>query len=442
MADVDILDVRLHGESIGTLTRLGHDRIVFGFDPAYIDDPRRATLGLAFRDAFGDLVTDIPATRTWAHPFFSNLLPEGPLREYLARAAGLDPRAEFQLLAALGEDLPGAVTVVPVEAVRTASASGDGSRFAGAGRFVGAGSPGRGGHDGAQATPDAAAGGLLRSPPPLRFSLAGVQLKLSATMTAGRLTVPVHGVGGSWIVKLPSPAFPGLCEQEFAMMRLAAAVGIDVPEVRLVSADLIGNLPRGVRTGPGPALAVRRFDRSDDGVRVHIEDFAQVLGAYPEQKYLAAGYREIAEVVGREIGDDAVIEFVHRLVFCALIGNGDAHLKNWSLIYPDDRNPQLAPAYDLVSTIAYADDDRMALRWLGEARRFTDLSEDLLARLASGARLPQRLVVRAGCELVERFLAVWERDRENLGVPCESVAAIERNLGQVLSAGALPTTPR
>ncbi len=418
MADVDILDVRLHGESIGTLTRLGHDRIVFGFDPAYIDDPRRATLGLAFRDAFGDLVTDIPATRTRAHPFFSNLLPEGPLREYLARAAGIDPRAEFQLLAALGEDLPGAVTVVPVEAVRT------------------------GGHDEAQATPDAAAGGMLRSPPPLRFSLAGVQLKLSATMDAGRLTVPVHGVGGSWIVKLPSPAFPGLCEQEIAMMRLAAAAGIDVPEVRLVSADLIGNLPRGVRTGPGPALAVRRFDRSDDGVRVHIEDFAQVLGAYPEQKYLAAGYREIAEVIGREIGDDAVIEFVQRLVFCALIGNGDAHLKNWSLIYPDGRNPQLAPAYDLVSTIAYADDDRMALRWLGGARRFTDLSEDLLARLASGARLPQRLVVRAGCELVERFLAVWERDREDLDVPPEAVAAIERNLDQVLSAGALPTTPR
>lgn len=439
MADVDILDVRLHGESIGTLTRVGHDRIVFGFDPAYIDDPRRATLGLAFRDAFGDLVTDIPATRTWAHPFFSNLLPEGPLREYLARAAGLDPRAEFQLLAALGEDLPGAVTVVPVESVRTASASAGGGRFAGADRS------GRGGHDGRdepQATPDAFAGGMLHSPPPLRFSLAGVQLKLSATMDAGRLTVPVHGVGGSWIVKLPSPAFPGLCEQEFAMMRLAAAVGIDVPEVRLVSAGRIGNLPRGVRPGPGPAFAVRRFDRSDDGVRVHIEDFAQVLGAYPEQKYLAAGYREIAEVIGREIGDDAVIEFVHRLVFCALIGNGDAHLKNWSLIYPDGRNPQLAPAYDLVSTIAYADDERMALQWLGGARRFTDLSEDLLARLASGARLPQRLVVRAGRELVERFLAVWERDREDLDVPPEAVVAIERNLDLVLSAGALPTTPR
>lgn len=438
MADVDILDVRLHGESIGTLTRLGHDRIVFGFDPAYIDDPRRATLGLAFRDAFGDLVTDIPATRTWAHPFFSNLLPEGPLREYLARAAGIDPRAEFQLLAALGEDLPGAVTVVPVEAVRTTPASGGADWFAGAGRL------GRGRHDGhdeAQTTPDAAAGGILRSPPPLRFSLAGVQLKLSATMTAGRLTVPVHGVGGSWIVKLQSPAFPGLCEQEFAMMRLAAAVGIDVPEVRLVSSDLIGNLPRGVRTGPGPALAVRRFDRSDDGDRVHIEDFAQVVGAYPEQKYLAAGYREIAEVIGREIGDDAVIEFIRRLVFCALIGNGDAHLKNWSLIYPDGRNPKLAPAYDLVSTIAYADDDRMALQWLGGARRFTDLSEDLLARLASGARLPQRLVVRTGRELVERFLAVWEHEREDLDVPAEAVAAIERNLVQVLSAGALPTTP-
>ena len=85
----------------------------------------------------------------------------------------------------------------------------------------------------------------------------------------------------------------------------------------------------------------------DDGGRVHIEDFAQIVGAQPEQKYLRAGYAEIAEVLGREVGDDAVAEFVRRLVFCALIGNGDAHLKNWSVIYPDARTPQLAPAYGL-----------------------------------------------------------------------------------------------
>ena len=66
MADFDVLDVRLHGESIGTLTRLGRDRIVFAFDPSYMDDSARATLSLSFKDPFGHLITDIPPTRTRA----------------------------------------------------------------------------------------------------------------------------------------------------------------------------------------------------------------------------------------------------------------------------------------------------------------------------------------------------------------------------------------
>ena len=216
------------------------------------------------------------------------------------------------------------------------------------------------------------------------------------------------------------------------MMRLAGLAGIEVPETRLVPVDAIEGLPRGFRSGSGQALVVRRFDRLDDGTRVHIEDFAQMLGAHPEQKYLRAGYREIAVVIGREIGDDAVTEFVRRVVFCVLIGNGDAHLKNWSVIYPDRRNPQLAPAYDLVSTIAYVDEDRMALEWFSGMRRFTDLSDDLLSRLASGTRLAQRPVVRAGREAVERFLDVWVVAKVDLGVPDEVVAGIDRNVAAVL----------
>ena len=408
MADLAVLDVRLHGHSIGTLTRLGRSRIVFGFEPHYVDDTDRPTLSLSFRDPFGTLVTDFPVTTTWVHPFFSNLLPEGALREYLARAAGIDPRAEFELLAALGEDLPGAVTTVPIDT----------------GWQTGPRATARG-------TPDAVAGPRLPPPAPLRFSLPGVQPKLSAAMAAGKLTIPVHGVGGSWIVKLPSPAFPGLPEQEHAMMRLAGLNGIDVPETRLVPVEEIEGLPRGWRSDTGHALAVRRFDRLDDGTRVHIEDFAQILGAHPEQKYLRAGYREIAEVLGREIGDDAVTECVRRLVFCAMIGNGDAHLKNWSVIYPDRRSPQLAPAYDLVSTIAYVDDDRMALEWLGGARRFADLSDDLLARLASGARLAQRPVVGAAREAMTRFLDVWAASKGGLGLPEDVVAGIGRNADRV-----------
>lgn len=427
MADLGVLDVRLHGQSIGTLTRIGRDQIVFGFDRAYIDDRQRPTLSLSFRDPFGGLITDIEPTRMWTHPFFSNLLPEGPLREYLARAAGVDPRAEFALLSALGEDLPGAVTVVPLAQAWKETGGG-------------AGEIGRSGSK--RDTPDAAGSPLLRSPAPLRFSVAGVQLKLSAAMTAGRLTIPTHGVGGSWIVKLPSESFPGLPEQEHAMMRLAAAVGIDVPETRLIPVESIRNLPRGFRAGSGSAFAIRRFDREDGGTRVHTEDFAQVLGAYPEQKYIRAGYDDIAEVIGREVGTNGVVEFVGRLVFCTLIGNGDAHLKNWSVIYRDRRNPELTPAYDMVSTIAYADDDTMALEWIGGLRRFSDLSEDLLARLASAARLPQQLFVTAAREMVERFMSVWARETRRLGISAETRTAIEKNLKRLPLTGARPASPR
>ena len=407
MADFEVLDVRLHGESIGTLTRLGRDRIVFAFDPAYIDDPGRATLSLSFVDPFGHPVTDMPPTRTQAHPFFSNLLPEGPLREYLARAAGIDPRRDFPLLAALGLDLPGAVTIVSLD-VGHSPAPPD------------------------RRTPDSVRDPVAAPPPPFRFSLPGAQLKLSATLeTAGKMTIPARGVGGSWIVKLPSAAFPGLPEQEHAMMRLAARVGIDVPETRLVAVDSITGLPRGMGVARGElALAVRRFDRADDGTPVHVEDFAQVLGAHPEQKYVKAGYGDIAEVVGTVMGEDAACEFVRRLVFCTLIGNGDAHLKNWAVIYPDRRTPALAPAYDLVSTVALFDDGAMALEWADGVGGFADLSEGVLRNLASSARVPQKPVLDVARGMVERFVEVWGAAKEEPGVPEGVARAVDAHLAR------------
>ena len=223
----------------------------------------------------------------------------------------------------------------------------------------------------------------------LRFSLAGVQLKFSAVMEAtGGLTIPAEGIGGSWIVKLPSMKFEGVPENEFAMMELARAIGMDVPEVRLVPLREIAGLPEDVARMEGNALAVKRFDRTEDGRRIHIEDFAQVFGLYPEKKYERASYRNIAEVLWAETGEDGVAEFIRRLVFNALIGNADMHLKNWSLIYPDGRTPALSPGYDFVSTIAWLPDENMALT-LGRSKKMTDLSLDQLAYLAGKARIPE-----------------------------------------------------
>lgn len=406
MADVSVLDVDLYHKRIGTLTLVPGDQTLFAFDQDYVDDPERPTLSLAFKDTLGGLLTHHRTVRTRVPPFFSNLLPEGPLREYLAKKAGVSPRREFFLLWMLGRDLPGAVTINPA----------DGEAWP-------------------PETDREVESGQLSRDTILRFSLAGVQLKFSAVMEAtGGLTIPAEGVGGSWIVKLPSMKFDGVPENEFAMMELARAIGIDVPEVRLIPLDQIGGLPDDVARMEGNALAVKRFDRTSDGKAVHIEDFAQVFGLYPEKKYEQASYRSIAEVLWAEIGADGVAEFIRRLVFNALIGNADMHLKNWSLIYPDGRQAALSPGYDFVSTIAYLPDTKMALT-LGRSKAMSDLSIDQLSYLAAKARLPEKLVLDAARETVGRFVDTWKGGDAIGGVWPKAIPHINDLIGQIPLAG-------
>src|SRR5690606_34300895 len=124
----------------------------------------------------------------------------------------------------------------------------------------------------------------------------------------------------------------------------------------------------------------------------HVEDFAQVFGVYPEEKYKKASMRSIARVISAEGDETDIVEFVRRLTFNMLIGNADMHLKNWSLIYPDRRTAALAPAYDLVSTIAYLQDENAALT-VSRSKRFDAFSADELSHLAAKAMLPEKVVL-------------------------------------------------
>jgi serine/threonine-protein kinase HipA len=150
---------------------------------------------------------------------------------------------------------------------------------------------------------------------PMRFSLAGVQLKFSAMQNAnGGLTIPATGQGGAWIVKLPSSRFDGVPENEYAMMELARMLGMDVPETQLLPINQIANIPVGIgQFGQSVkdtyAFVIKRFDRVA-GQAVHIEDFAQVFGVYPEDKYKKASMRNIAQVIGIEGQNDDVARTV------------------------------------------------------------------------------------------------------------------------------------
>ncbi|MFT4216103.1 MAG: HipA domain-containing protein [Micropruina sp.] len=380
--------VWLHEYRVGTLSQKG-DHTRFVFDEDYLNSANRPVLGLHFEQ-------DLTAKHSRAlrlPEWFSNLLPEGILRDWIARDRQVSPTREMELLAQVGHDLPGAVRVREID-----SPTADTEQW-----------------------PEMDTSDPAGSSPPgtWKFSLAGVALKFSMLQDRDRLTLPAADQRGDWIVKLPDREFPQVPRNEYAMMRLAALAGIDVPQVELVHRDSVDGLPETVwPTGEEWAYSIRRFDRTATRGLIHIEDLAQVRNFFPEHKYDGT-FETVAALIyrNRQLAD--LQEFVRRLTFGVLIGNGDAHLKNWSLIYRTPTRPQLAPAYDLVSTGYYRQlsgrgEEDLALKF-GGRRHFGSLS------LASFDRLDARLA-RSG-SLAEVALATvrsvhahWPRIAdENLG---------------------------
>jgi serine/threonine-protein kinase HipA len=386
------LRIFLYEELIGTVTHLPGDKNLFVFESGYIENEMRPTLSLNFETPQNKLKTNIPLTQTRLPPFFSNLLPEGPLREYLAERGGLNPEHEFFLLASLGEDLAGAVRVetagelkFPLDAVKR----------------------------------------TRKRESQFHFSLAGVQLKFSAVHKGKRWVIPKNGVGGEWIVKLPHAIFPGIPENEYSMMELARRVGIDVPKTALYPLKDLEELPKEFQHLDHKVFAIQRFDR-EEGKKIHIEDFAQVFGVYPEKKYKSASYRNIVEVIQNEVGEKSVAEFIRRFVFNALIGNGDMHLKNWSLIYLDRRKGTLAPAYDFVSTIPYIPEDQLALNFV-DSREFSSLTLDQFKRFAYKGKISEKLVMETVEQTVDAFHKAWKTVHD-LPVTKEVVSVISNHL--------------
>ncbi len=386
-----ILEVRLHERPIGSLTRLPGDTTAFHFSADYAEDTQRPTLSLGFLDAYGRLRRPKESPKGEVPPFFANLLPEGDLRRYVAHRAGISNADEFGLLWVTGDDLPGAVTV----------------------------------HDPfGRPLPPRSAGGPEIAPPArdlLRFSLAGVQLKFSAIENAyGGLTIRAQGRDGHSIVKLPSRHLAGVPENEYAMLRYAAACGIEVPPIRLVALDQIAGLPEEAAPLTGQALAIQRFDRTDDGTRIHTEDFNQIFRQKPKDKYDNYAFTHICGTIYRVMGNDALIDFINRLVFNIGIANNDMHLKNWSVLYDDGRTPTLAPAYDYVCTKVYMGHNETGLA-LGSARDFSRVTIEQFERMAERAQVSTRLVRTTALAMADRMRDEW---RSIKGDVADSIAAV------------------
>jgi len=182
---------------------------------------------------------------------------------------------------------------------------------------------------------------------------------------------------GNWIIKIPSTRFSHVPLNEYSCMQLAKSAGIDIPEIRLVKLENIKGLPDIKMPDEEYAYAIKRFARYQNK-RIHAEDFAQVYDLYPAEKYGSTNYDTMARTIYK-LFPNAIIdiqEFIARLVVNLMIGNGDAHLKNWSVIYSDGINPHLSPAYDIVFTCAYLENDNSIALNLGKEKKITTLTLD------------------------------------------------------------------
>ena len=398
------VEVYLNQYYIGVLSQLLDGRTVLSFDEQYLLDRSRPTLSLSYQNILRDVRTsaNLISPSGKLSPFFSNLLPEGKLRTYLAARAGVRETQEFSLLVALSEDLSGATVLRGDKGVPLPDEpSGDPELSLSAGKGK------------------------------LRFSLAGVQLKFSGDLINSKLVIPARGVGGHWVVKLPSPSFPHLNELEYSMLRLAEEIGITVAENKLLPLRDFENLPTDLPEQlRGDCLISKRFDRTADGGRVHMEDFAQVFSVY--EKYDARyNYQSIASVLWLESGLDDVLEFVRRLVHTFALGNADMHLKNWSVIYPDTQQAKLSPAYDLVSTIVYPGISRVLPHKIAGVRDFNKIGIADFKNFAKIAKLPERVVVKTVFETVDSLKSSWLKLRAELPIPESFKVIIEEHMQTV-----------
>lgn len=176
-----------------------------------------------------------------------------------------------------------------------------------------------------------------------KMSISGLQIKASVSLNSQKKVIEVTGEHGTHILK-PEPAeYPELPQCENLCMTIAEKLNMEVP-------------PHGLFFMEDKTLCyiIRRFDRGPSEEKIHKEDMAQLLQINPEQKYDAS-----LETVGKAIlkfSRNTYLEaakFFERVIFCFIIGNGDMHLKNWSLITPEDHRNRLSPCYDFVSSSLY-----------------------------------------------------------------------------------------
>lgn len=402
-----VLNVFLKDQLVGQLEQDGSGAMRFCYDETWLGAisafPLSASLPLR-RERFG---------RKECRPYFAGLLPEEASRQVIAKFFGVSDRNDFALLEKIGAECAGAVSLLPLDESPEARQwhYREVSREELAAKFL-----------------SLPAHPLLTGTEGIRLSLAGAQNKVVIAIREGAFHLPLGGAPSSHILKPKSSRFDGLVENEFFCMTLAARVGLPVAAVELGS------------VGGDPFLQIERFDRKllQDGnwERIHQEDFCQAMGVPPELKYQTEGGPNLKKcfalvrAVSAVPGPD-VLRLFDAVVFNFLIGNNDAHGKNFSFLY-DGSKARLAPLYDLVCTQAYPDlSNEMAMK-IGNERTPARVGKLDWRKLFKDAGLGQAAAEKRLLDLTKRIhdatIAMAAECSVNGAVPAAIIANCDRLL--------------
>jgi serine/threonine-protein kinase HipA len=336
------LEVRLFGRLAGHLRVDRARELSFGYAEQWADEelpPISQSLP----------VRSEPYDDRLVRAFFGNLLPEGGVRDIVASRLGVSPDDDFGLLAEIGWDCAGAITV--------AAADDDRRRHEPGVEWL------------EEAELERAIADLPRNPlqfapdEEIRLSLAGAQDKMAVVVEGNRIGLPVGDMPSTHILKAAIQRFEATPTNEAFCLALAARLGLETPEATVR------------RFGAQEVLLIRRYDRREQGGRIereHQEDFCQALGSPARAKYEEHGGPGVADIVAalRLATDDPALEvlrFLDAVFFNLIIGNHDAHAKNFSLLYSRSRPfARLAPLYDLLSTVIYGVGRSLPMRIGGE----------------------------------------------------------------------------
>jgi serine/threonine-protein kinase HipA len=337
------LDVYLNTDLVGQLEQDNSGTLRFRYDASWLGSNKAFPLSVSLP------LQDAPFNRRECRPFFAGLLPEETQRELVAGAFGISKQNDFALLDKIGGECAGAVSLMqPGEQPNAAGWSTKALSL----------------DDLEHRILELPRKPLLAGQQGLRLSLAGAQSKMALVVEDGGYGIPLYGAPSTHIIKPQSLHFSHLVENEFFCMKLASDVGLNAAQVEIGQAV------------KERFLQIKRYDRSpsQDGEyeRIHQEDFCQALSYAPELKYQqegGPGLKQLFELIRRVSAAPAVdvLQLFDVVTFNCLIGNGDAHGKNFSLLY-SKAGTRLAPFYDLLCTHAYPELDRCFAMKIGKER--------------------------------------------------------------------------